>query len=110
MGCAVEIRGIRDAKGIWEIEEKVIGEDKIIEGLDQEYFNLYSESDKSLNDQEKVVRFSMISIRSFSKDTPINFKKGSSILESWGKILYFRRRCGLLRTEGGLFNKRCLGS
>lgn len=75
------------AKGVWEIEKNSLGPDKLISWIDEEYFNQYHSSDKPLTDQEKVVLFSMIAIRSFSKTSAINLKKGGGMLETWGRVL-----------------------
>lgn len=62
------------AKGIWEVEkkDKIFDETKLLEYLDNKFFNISTERD--LSDKEKVILFLMFSLRSFSRETAINLR------------------------------------
>jgi len=74
-------------KGVFEIEKSIFSLNKIINWIDKEYFNLYKEFDRPLKDQEKVVLFSLIAIRSFSNVAAVNLKKFQGISETVSQIL-----------------------
>lgn len=67
------------AKGVWEIEKNnnVLNEAILLEYLDDKLFNLCKSAEKPLSERLKVVLLSMIAVRVFSIDSPLDLKKTS---------------------------------
>lgn len=76
------------AKGVWSIEKNKnsITEEMIIEYLDSKFFDVYL-GNKTLTDKEKIILFTMISARTFSKNSPIDLKKDEYALDAWKRII-----------------------
>jgi hypothetical protein len=76
------------AHGIWEIESKdnILDIDKLIQDFDEEIFDLYKTAEKPLNPKEKVILFSMVGARAFSKEASLNLKKDDTSGEAWKEI------------------------
>lgn len=81
------------AKGVWKIEltDGKISDQIILEYIDKNYFSVFK-SDEPLVDKEKVVLLSMISVRSFSEHSALNFHDGQHIIQSWKSVL---DKCGM---------------
>lgn len=95
--------GVITALGVYEIEKDNLEKDYIIKNLDKIYFDLFKSSDKPLESKEKIVIFSLISVRAFSEDASIKSNKGDKILEVLGEI--FELSYGKLQ-ELGLISKK----
>ena len=76
------------AKGILEVEQRIDKLDiyKITDFMDKKYFNLFDKT-KELTDKEKITLLMMIAIRSFSKDSAINLKKGELTLNKLKQLI-----------------------
>lgn len=80
------------AKGVWRFERELglLNEEKLLSYLTENYFtskNLLTESKNDLNDKERVILFTMIAARAFSKDSPVALKKGEVARDKWKDIL-----------------------
>jgi len=77
------------ARGVWEYEngKNIIDEVFLIKYLDKKFFG-FEDSQKSLSDKEKIILFSMIAARTFSKKSPIDLKKDETTNNIWQDILY----------------------
>ncbi len=77
------------AKGIWDIENKknILNEIKLINYIDNKFFNVYKLSEKPLTDKQKVILFSMLAARTFSEKSSIDLKKDESIMNTWKEIV-----------------------
>jgi hypothetical protein len=62
------------AKGLWSVEnkKKIINESELIDYFDMKFFNPFKYADQELSDRFKIIVFSMIAARSFSKESPID--------------------------------------
>jgi hypothetical protein len=72
------------AKGIWEIEtsSNQLNISMLLNHLDEKYFNIAKYADKPLPDKVKVILFTMIAIRSFSPETPIDLLSSQKAKET----------------------------
>lgn len=70
------------AKGIWEIEQKknILNITNLLEFLDDKLFNISKFAEKPLSDKQKIVILSMLAIRCFSEDSPLDLKTTEQIL------------------------------
>lgn len=77
------------AKGIWDIENKknILNEIKLINYIDNKFFNVYKLSEKPLTDKQKVILFSMLAARTFSEKSSIDLKKDESVMNTWKEIV-----------------------
>jgi len=66
-------------------EKGRLDEDSFISYINKEYFTI--EKQKKVNDNEKVVLFSMVAARTFSDKSPLYLKTGSSSVDKWKEIL-----------------------
>lgn len=66
------------ARGVWEIEREknVLNDDKIIKYFDKRKYDFFGKI-KALNEREKVILFSMIAARTFSKNSVVDLTKDS---------------------------------
>ncbi|MDD5181839.1 MAG: hypothetical protein PHC66_01555 [Candidatus Nanoarchaeia archaeon] len=78
------------ARGIYE-EEKILGllsESKIIDRLDEEFFNEFGEkSEKELTEKEKIVILAMVAARSFSIESPMDLARSKLTTDAWKDII-----------------------
>lgn len=77
------------SQGVWEYERNngIISNDMLLENIDDKYFNTYKEIGKPLSAKEKVIIFSMISARAFSKKSPVYLKSEKNLLDNWESII-----------------------
>lgn len=77
------------AKGIWDIENKknILNEIKLINYIDNKFFNVYKLSEKPLTDKQKVILFSMLAARTFSEKSSIDLKKDETVMNAWKEIV-----------------------
>jgi len=68
--------------GIWEIEkiDKIINEYSLIESISNKYFNFFNR-DVSLSDKEKLILFTLISMRCFSTGSSVDLKRNQRSLD-----------------------------
>lgn len=68
-------------KGIWEIESRngAINTDILLEHIDRKFFDLFREGGQ-LTEKEKVILLAMIAVRSFTKESALDLKKGENVL------------------------------
>lgn len=76
------------ALGVWEIEKEnnVMNEIILINYLDKKSYDLFENNNK-LRDREKIIIFSMIASRAFSKQSSVDLKKDDNVLEAWKNII-----------------------
>ncbi len=77
------------AKGLLDYEKKTgtLVDEKIWEFIDKKYFDLYTESEKALNEKEKLVVLVMIAARAFSEKSCVDLKRGDVALNHWEEII-----------------------
>lgn len=107
-------RYVITAKGIWLLENNKGNLDNaiLIENIDEKYFNLFGEILK-LTEKEKIIILSMIAVRSFSRESVIDLKKGDTTLNvmhdligstydvlSWNKIIMKLNKDELFGSKG----------
>ena len=91
-------------KGVY-IEEKrriQINEEVLIDCIDDEFFNIFSNVDSELIDKEKVILLSMIAARSFSEKSSVDLKKSDKANEIWLEII--TKSYELLKRVGAIKN------
>jgi len=101
------------AHGVWEYEasKNIIDNNKLLQHIDDKYFDTYKEIGKSLSSKEKVIIFSMIAARSFSINSTVYLKNEKSILDTWEDIIVESYKLlnllGFIgaSSEGSLFGK-----
>lgn len=76
------------ANGIWEIEtrDSTLDLTGFLNHIDKKLFNVYMDSNKPLNDKQKVIIFSMIAARAFSDKSTVNLKKNDDTTNAWKEI------------------------
>lgn len=87
------------AKGVWLLETKngLIDNEKLISAIDEKFFSYSADMNKRLTDREKIVIFSFISARAFSKDSVVDLMDDIRV-EHWGKII--QESCKILKKLG----------
>lgn len=76
------------AKGIWEIESRngTINNDILIDRIDGKFLDIFKEGGR-LTEKDKVILLGMISVRSFSRESALDLKKGESVLSYLQSLL-----------------------
>lgn len=76
------------ANGIWEIENRdgTLDITGFLNHIDEKYFNAYVDSNKPLNEKQKVIIFSMIAARAFSDKSTVDLKKNEDTTNAWKEI------------------------
>lgn len=74
------------SKGVWAIEKEkgTINEEILLNYINDKYF---TEEIKPLTDKEKIILFSMISVRAFSEKSAVDLKKNKYIPDKWKSII-----------------------
>ncbi len=64
------------SRGLWTAENmlQIIDSDKLIDYIDEEFFNCFVEQQQSLDNREKVVLFTALAARAFSEESAIDVK------------------------------------
>ena len=72
------------AKGVWEIEKnnEILNEAILLDYLDDKLFNICKSAEKPLSDRLKVVLLSLIAVRVFSIDSPLDLKTRERTLDA----------------------------
>ncbi len=75
---------IISVRGIWEIENRqnIISIENLLDFYDTKVFR-YQLVDQALIPREKVVVFSLLAIRAYSKEFAVNLNKDDTALEAW---------------------------
>jgi len=76
------------ANGIWEIEnrEGTLDLSGFLNHIDKKLFNVYVDSNKPLNEKQKVIVFSMIVARAFSDKSTVDLNKNEDTTNAWKEI------------------------
>ena len=76
------------ANGIWEIENEngTLNLTDFLNHIDKKYFDMYVDSNKHLNEKQKVIIFSMIAARAFSEKSTVDLKKNDETTNAWKEI------------------------
>lgn len=86
----VEGTFVISARGLWDIEKKkgLLSEHQLVEYFQEKKFD-NKFIDSKLNDIEKVLIFSMISVRAFSEDSCVNLMgdRQENVLNGWEQII-----------------------
>lgn len=81
-----EIAGqyIISAKGVWEIEKNnnILNDVILLDYIDDKLFNICKSAEKPLSDRLKIVLLSMIAVRVFSIDSPLDLKTSEKTLNA----------------------------
>lgn len=78
------------AYGVWEYEinKNIISLDKLIEHINQKYFNEIEKGDKPLSEKHKIILLSMIAARAFSETSAVSLHSEEQILNTWEEIIW----------------------
>lgn len=77
------------SSGIWEVENnlKLINHQLLIDFVEKKWFNCFANAHQSLTEKEKVILFSTIAARAFSRDSAVNLKFNEKIHNGWRAIV-----------------------
>lgn len=75
-------------KGIWhyENEKKIFGLEYFLDFIDKNYFDMFKGTRKSFDAKEKIVIFTMIAIRAFLNNNPIDLNVDHETINKWNEI------------------------
>ncbi len=75
-------------KGIWEYENvnKLVDIGSFLEYFDKKYFQFLKKKEEPFDYKEKVVIFTMLAIRSYTKDEWIDLNQDKEFLNNWKKV------------------------
>lgn len=76
------------AKGIWQFEaQRLVDEGKLVEFMQEKFFNCPDAEDTRLSEREKVILLAMIFARTFSTEAVVDLKLSDHYLDRWKTIL-----------------------
>jgi hypothetical protein len=78
------------SKGIWELESKlnIINNNALITFIEDKLFDCFKNIRQSLTDKEKVIVFTALAIRAYSKESAIDLTTTNErIIEAWRSIV-----------------------
>lgn len=76
------------SKGVWKMEREKdrLPDSKIIEHFEEEYFDQFDYSDKSLHPKRKTLLLALIAGRPFSKDLAVDLKN-DDVVDKWKEVI-----------------------
>ncbi|MBC8200011.1 MAG: hypothetical protein H8E80_08215 [Desulfobacteraceae bacterium] len=74
--------------GIWKSENilDVIDTKELLDFIDNKWFNCFADFNRPLSDKEKVILFTLLSVRAFSKNSAVELKN-ENCHDGWAKAL-----------------------